>query len=120
MDGEATFEFYPNGELIMSGIPFDTPDAELRRYHKLSTFESILKKYRLDDPVLMEMGKIFHDIEINFWGRKVRKESQGIENAIRKIAADYQGPNKVFEKTFEYCDALYEELKRHYYEEQKR
>jgi len=45
VDKEAEFKFFPSGELITEGIPFDTPDSEFRRYHNMSTFESILKKY---------------------------------------------------------------------------
>jgi hypothetical protein len=111
VDQEATFEFYPKGELISSGIPFDTPEAELRRYHNMSTFESILRKYKLNDPVLIEMGKIFHDIEINFWGKKIRAESEGLQNTILKIEADYNDPNEILKKSFEYFDTLYKDLK---------
>jgi len=110
VDQEATFKFYPKGELIASGIPFDTPEAELRRYHNLSTFEFILKKYKLDDPVLIEMGKIFHDIEINFWGKKIREESEGLQKMILKIEADYHDPNEILIKSFEYFDTLYKGL----------
>jgi hypothetical protein len=110
VDKEATFKFYPKGELISSGIPFDTPEAELRRYHNMSTFESILRKYKLNDPVLIEMGKIFHDIEINFWGKKIREESEGVQNTILKIETDYNDPNEILERSFEYFDTLYKEM----------
>lgn len=113
---EATFTFYPNGELISSGIPFDTPEAELRRYHNMSTFESILRKYKLNDTQLVEMGKILHDIEVNSWGKKLRKESERVEIAIRKIVKDYNDPNEILEKSFEYFDKFYEGLKRSYHE----
>ena len=109
---EAIFNFFPKGEQIASGIPFDTPEAELRRYHNMSAFESILRKYKLNDPVLMEMGKIFHDIEINSWGIKVKKESRVLESSIRKIVTDYSEPNDILIKSFEYFDILYKELKR--------
>ena len=111
MDTEAIFEFYPKGELIASGIPFDTPEAELRRYHNMSAFESILKRYKLNDPVLVEMGKILYEIEVNYWGKKLRKESEALRNAVRKIEADYHNPKEILEKSFEYFDALYLELK---------
>ena len=111
VDKEAEFEFYPKGVLISSGIPFDTPEAELRRYHNMSAFESILKRYELDDPVLIEMGKIFHDLEVNFWGRKLRKESETIENGIRKIEAEYRNPKQILEKSFGYFDILYRDFK---------
>lgn len=34
----------------------------------MSTYESLLHQYRLDDPGLAHIGKIIHDIEVNvFW-----------------------------------------------------
>ncbi len=110
VDKDATFRFYPNGELIASGIPFDTPEAELRRYHNMSTFESILRKNKLNDPALLEMGEIFHDIEVNSWGRKVRRESKGVEIALRKIVKDHNGPNEILEESFVFLDSLYKGL----------
>jgi hypothetical protein len=116
VDKKATFKFYPKGELISSGIPFDTPEAELRRYHNMSTFESILKKYKLNDPALIEMGNIFHDIEINYWGKKNTAESKGVQNTILKIEEDHHNPNEILEKSFLYFDTLYKNLKRNYRE----
>ena len=116
VDKEAIFNFYPKGKQISAGIPFDTPEAELRRYHNMSAFESILRKYKLNDPVLMEMGKIFHDIEINSWGKKVLKESAGVEKDILKITRDYSKPDEILAASFNYFDILYKDLKRKNYD----
>ena len=47
VDKDAVFRFVPKGELITRGIPFDTPEAQIRRYHNLSAFEYIVKTNRL-------------------------------------------------------------------------
>jgi hypothetical protein len=44
IDKNATFEFFPKGELITKGILFDVPEAEIRRYNNISTFEYLIKK----------------------------------------------------------------------------
>lgn len=111
VDKEAEFKFYPKGELISSGIPFDTPDAELRRYHNISTFESILRKYKLDDPVLMDIGIILHDIEVNFWGKKQRKESPEIEKSINEIVSNNSNTDRILAMSFKIFDNLYKKLK---------
>jgi len=40
-DKDAVFRFVPKGKLITQGIPFDVPEAQIRRYHNLSAFEYI-------------------------------------------------------------------------------
>lgn len=111
INSKATFKFYPKGEFITEGIAFDTPDAEFRRMQNQSTFESILNKYKISDPVLLEMGKIIHDIEIDYWQRKLTDKSETIEIEVRKIIDSTEDKNTCFEKGFIYFDNLYRELK---------
>ena len=107
VDKEARFKFYPKGEIITEGIPFDTPDAEFRRYHNMSTFESILQKYKFDDPALIEIGRIIHDIEVNFWGKRQHKKSNEVDEIISGIIAGEKEKSKCFERTFIIFDNLY-------------
>jgi len=74
IDENAVIKFFPKGEIIKQGIAFDTPDAIFRRYHNMSTFESLLKHYKLNDPKLIHIGKIIHDIEVNIWKKKYLKK----------------------------------------------
>ena len=87
IDPEARFEFVPEGTLITNGIPFDTPDAEFRRYHAISCFQSIVRQHPTDDPAVIRIGEITHDIEINFWGEKRFDESVVLNERIRAIVA---------------------------------
>ena len=105
---DAVIRFYPKGEPIREGIPFDTPDAKLRRYHSFSTFESILKEYRLDDPKLVYLGKIIHDIEINVWEVKRMKESREVEAVVQKVLASAARKEDVVEQSCRYFDGLYD------------
>ncbi|MDM8552750.1 chromate resistance protein [Desulfobacterales bacterium HSG2] len=50
--------------MIDKGIQFDTPYSEIRRNFNQSTFESMLKHYRISDRKLLNMGKLVRDIEI--------------------------------------------------------
>jgi len=60
VDTLATFIFYPVGSLVDQGIPFDTPDAQLKRNARQSTFELILQQNGLHDPTLDAIGRIVH------------------------------------------------------------
>jgi hypothetical protein len=110
VDKDAIIKFYPKGEPIKKGIPFDTPDAKLRRYHNMSTFESILKHYQLNDPKLIYMGKIIHDIEVNVWERKLMQETYPVKEQVNKIISNSTGNTEIIEKSVKYFNALYNEI----------
>lgn len=110
VDQEAVFRFVPKGELITHGIPFDTPEAQIRRYHNLSAFEYIVKTYKLNDPAIQKIAQIIHDIEINYWGAKKRPESQKINHAFRKIVESAQTPDQCLQQGFAFFDQLYARL----------
>ncbi len=107
---EASIRFFPKGSPITEGIAFDTPDAKLRRYHNLCTFESILKEYRLENPKLVHIGRIIHDIEINLWGMKRMNESREVQEAIDRIIATSKGNEDVVERSCLFFDGLYHSL----------
>jgi hypothetical protein len=110
VDNEAIIKFYPKGEQIEEGMPFDTPDAKLRRYHNMSTFESILKHYQLNDPKLIYMGKIIHDIEVNVWERKLMQETYLVKEQVNTIISNSTGNPEIIEKSVKYFNALYNEI----------
>ena len=110
VDKEAIIKFYPKGEPVKDGIPFDTPDAKLRRYHNMSTFESILRRYQLSDPKLVYMGKIIHDIEVNVWERKLMQKTYRVKEQVNKIISNSTGNTEIIEKSVKYFNALYNEI----------
>ncbi|MEW6571864.1 MAG: chromate resistance protein ChrB domain-containing protein [Nitrospirota bacterium] len=110
IDKNAVIKFFPKGEIIKEGIPFDTPDAKLRRYHNMSTFESILKHYNLQDPKLIYIGKIIHDIEVNIWEKKVFPESYKVQDEVNKIISNSKSNEGIIEKSNKYFDLFYEEI----------
>jgi hypothetical protein len=94
---------------MKEGIPFDTPDAKFRRYHNVSTFESLLKHYKLNDPRLVCLGKIIHDIEVNIWERKVFDETLVVQDAVNQIIWNSTNSDEVIEKSCKYFDSFYKE-----------
>ncbi|GBD95916.1 MAG TPA: hypothetical protein ENG83_00915 [Nitrospirae bacterium] len=107
VDENAFIKFSPRGEEIKEGIPFDTPDAKLRRYHNMSTFESILKHYNLRDQKLLYIGKIIHDIEVNIWERKALKETLMVQKAVNEIITNSKNNDEIIDKSLKYFDSLY-------------
>jgi len=135
IDKNVVFKFFPKGELITEDIPFDVPEAEIRRYHNLSAFEYLMKKYNrplskvnfypiksrmksqfckrsnITDPAVRKIGEIIHDLEINYWGTKSVKDSQKINDAVQKIVADSRSAQESLEKSFIFFDNLFSEFK---------
>ncbi len=107
---DAAILILPKGEPITEGIPFDTPDATLRRYQNMSTFESFLKRYELKDPKLIDLGKIVNDIEVNTWERKRFEETAIVRDAVNQIISDSKSNDEAIEKSLNYFDLLYETL----------
>lgn len=106
---DAEIRFFPHGEKITSGIPFDTPDAKFRRYATKSTYEILLEHYRLKSPKLRCIGRIIHDIEINTWERKLYPESNKVLEDIRQIIMKNKGNYRaIVEETTKYFDKFYE------------
>jgi hypothetical protein len=107
VDKDAVFRFFPKGETIHTGTPFDTPDAQLRRYHNRSTFESILLRYGLVDEKLVYVGRIMHDVEINIWQKKAMPETLSVQEMVNSIMKNSNSNEEVIEESIEYFDALY-------------
>ncbi len=111
IDRDAVIKFYPKGDVIEEGIAFDTPEAEFRRRHNMSTYETILAHYKLDDPRLVRIGQIIHDLEVNVWEEKVFKESLVVLGAMNEIIKNSGGNEEVIAKSCRYFDSFYESLK---------
>jgi len=108
---EAKIKFFPKGTINMEGVPFDVPEAKFRRYHNMSTFESLLKYHKLQDPILIYIGKIIHDSEINKWEKKALTKTYEVEEAVLSIITESKTPEEIIEKSLHYFDGLYPEIK---------
>ncbi|MGC8596982.1 MAG: chromate resistance protein ChrB domain-containing protein [Thermocladium sp.] len=119
IDPEAEFIFVPEEEVLRvaekeGAIPFDTNGAELNHYiengAEYVTFDALIKKYKLNDPALLELAKIVRGADAHNPSNPP-PESPGLKAAaigFREISInDYQN----MEKQFPMYDALYEYCK---------
>jgi len=110
IDRGAVIKFFPKGEVIQEGIPFDIPDAKFRRYHNISTFESLLKHYKLHDPRLVFIGKIIHDMEVNIWEKKLYPETKRVMDEINSIIFNSKKAGEIIEKSNQFFDRFYRRI----------
>ncbi len=110
IDPKADIRIYPKGTPITQGTPFDTPDAEFRRYHNVSTYEMLRRRYNIDDPRCRYISRIVHDIEINTWEQKVMPESRAVIQSIRHIIDSSANSEETIEESRVYFDRLYQQI----------
>ena len=108
IDREAEFVFLPpetDWQKIDDGIVFDVPGCELGHHGSECSFDAMLDKYGLTDPVLLELAKIVRaaDTADKSWA----PEGVGLEavaEGFRRIARD---DHDNMAKQFPVYDALY-------------
>jgi hypothetical protein len=69
IDPDAEFLFVPAAEVMATAereqaIPYDVPNVELGHVDGRCSFESIVRKYNLTDPALVELARIVHDADV--------------------------------------------------------
>jgi hypothetical protein len=87
VDPKAEFLFVPLEKIEEiakkeNATPFDAPSAELGHHGNNCSFETIIKKYKIKDPILDEVAKIVHSADI---GEDIDKapEARGLEAISR-------------------------------------
>lgn len=66
LDPQAEFVFIPAGQTALppEAEPFDIPGARLSHHRGHCTFDTLLRAYQLDDPVLKRIARIVDEADI--------------------------------------------------------
>lgn len=96
IDPRAEFLFVPAAEVMdtakrQGAIPYDVPNVELGHVDGRCSFESIVLKYKLEDPALAELARIVHGADVAA-DVNITPESAGL-NAIARGFALVHGIN---------------------------
>lgn len=117
IDKDAEFLYVPKEKVMEvvqkeNATPFDTPGAELHHFEEggkeFVSFDAIIRKYKLEDPALLELAKIVRAAD---GGAGKQPEAAGLEAAatgFRMLAADDLENQRL---QFPLYDALYEYCK---------
>jgi hypothetical protein len=106
IDQEAEFLFFKDPEDAPERAElFDVAGARLSHHGEDCSFETFLKEYSLEDPVLREIAEIIHDADL-MDEKYGRPESEGLDAVIRGMQLDL--PND--EVLLRYTNALYNGL----------
>ncbi len=108
LDSEAEFVFVDDpDEIALDATPFDVPGVDLSHHGGDCSFETFLRRYELDDPVLWEIAKIVHEADLAD-DRYDAPEAPGLDVLLRGLSMIYDddellvisGP--LFEALYEY------------------
>jgi hypothetical protein len=113
VDAAAEFVFLPpetDWSNTKGGTLYDVPGCELGHHGEDVSFNSILKKYKLDDPALALLGEIVRAAD----SHPSRPHPAG--EGLRWIAHGYSAlglsDHEILQREFPVYDALYAECKR--------
>jgi hypothetical protein len=108
IDPEARFKFVaPQGYKPKAGeLRFDMFEAEYTHEGDRCTFETLLRRFNLDDPALAEIAEVVHDIDLKD-GKYDREDAAGIERVLAGIAAAYPDDSPRLERGAALFDELY-------------
>jgi hypothetical protein len=107
VDPEATFVFVDDPTDVPSeATPFDMRGAELSHHGDDCTFETMLKRYELADPVLWDIARIVHEADLGD-ERFDAPEAPGLDVLLRGLSM-VRGDEEVLAISGPLFDGLYE------------
>jgi hypothetical protein len=111
VDGEAAFVFVDDmDDVPADATPFDMRGAALSHHGGDCTFETFLRQYELDDPVLWDIARIVHEADLDD-ERFDAPEAPGFDVALRGLSMVVDDL-LLLEVTAPLFDGLYEFRKR--------
>lgn len=85
---------------------FDMPEGEFTHFGDWCTFETLIRRFRLDDPALTALSEVIHDIDLK--DRKfARPEASGVALAIRGLCRRFPADEERLTAGLDFFEGLY-------------
>jgi hypothetical protein len=111
IDHDAEFVFVDDpDEVPPDATAFDMRGAELSHHNGECSFEAFLRRYELDDPVLLAIARIVHEADLED-ERYDAPEARGLDVLLRGLSM-VKSDAEVLALSASLYDGLYEYLKR--------
>ncbi|HEY3238554.1 MAG TPA: chromate resistance protein ChrB domain-containing protein [Acidimicrobiia bacterium] len=111
VDSEAEFVFVDDpGDVPDGATPFDMRGAELGHHRGDCSFETMLRHYGLDDPVLWDLARIVHEADLAD-ERYDAPEAPGLDVMVRGLSM-VLGDDELLAVSTHLFDGLYEHRRR--------
>jgi hypothetical protein len=90
-------------------IPYDAPNVELGHHGEKCSFDSIVEKYKIDDPAVLELAKIVRAADTD--KMETVPEAAGLEAIMTGIGIVAKDDHEAVEKARTVYDTLYTNCK---------
>jgi hypothetical protein len=111
IDLKAEFVFNASLKAHPRAVPFDMFEVEFSHHGDDCTFETLLKRFQLEDKALQILGEMVHDSDLEDEKFK-RNEMIGLDRVFKGFAQMKLTDEQILAKGFEMMDALYAAVKR--------
>ena len=110
VDPDAEFLYVPAADVMVvaereGAIPYDVPDVELGHHGAECSFDAIINKYGLEDPVLQRMALIVRGADTG--APELTPESAGLAAIAAGFQANYTDDLQQLADALPLYDALY-------------
>jgi hypothetical protein len=110
VDSEAEFLYVPPDEVMETAgregaIPFDVPNVELGHHGPECSFDAIIRKYNLTNPVLLKLAVIVRGADTN--AKELAPECPGLEAIAEGFRLAYDNDHEQLKHELPVYDALY-------------
>lgn len=110
VDPEAEFHYVPTDQVFskakeMEAIPFDIPKAEYSHEGELCTFDTILKKHNLSDPVLHQLAVIIRGADTDRF--ELAPQAAGLWAISAGLSYNIKDDHEMLAYGMKMYDALY-------------
>lgn len=112
IDSAAEFVFvHDPDEVPRDATPFDMRGVELSHREGGCTFETMLTRYGLDDPALLDIARIVHEADLDD-ERFDAPEARGLDVILRGLSMIAESDERMLELSGPIYDGLYEYRRR--------
>jgi hypothetical protein len=111
LDTDPTFVFVADpAEVPADAVPFDMRGVEFGHHGSDCTFETLLRRHDVNDPVLWRIAEIVHEADLDD-ARFDAPEAPGLDTALRGLSMVCED-HQILELTRPLFDGLYEFFRR--------
>jgi hypothetical protein len=111
IDAKATFVFATDPARHPDALPFDMAGVEFTHHGDDCTFETLVKRFALDDPALLRLAEMVHVADIDD-GKYPHPECIGIDRVLKGWGRAGLSDDLLLQKGGECFDALYDFLRK--------
>jgi hypothetical protein len=111
IDADSRFVFSSDPKRHPTAIPFDMMGVEFSHHGDDCTFETLVKRFGIDDPAVQKMAEMIHDADLED-GKFQRHECVGIDRLLNGWARQGISDDELLSKGVECFNGLYEALRK--------